>query len=149
MATALLNSRTYWPTVKSVQRGWFLFDAEGQILGRLASRIAHILMGKDKPLFTPSVDCGNFVVVVNAGKIELTGRKLEDKHLFYHTGHPGGSKVLPYKKLYQERPERILFSAVKKMLPRNKHSSRQVLRLKIYRGSAHPHGVQNPEPLKI
>ena len=149
MGTALLNSKTTWPGVGDIKREWYHIDAKGLVLGRMASKIASLLMGKEKILFTPSVDCGNFVVVTNVQDIQFTGKKLEDKHLFYHTGHPGGSKVLPYKKLHEEKPERILFYAVKRMLFKNKLASRQILRLKMYRGQTHPHGVQNPQPVKI
>src|SRR3989344_1486903 len=130
MGTAILNQKTVWPTVKDLPRRWYLADAKDQVLGRLATRIASLLFGKGKPFFTPSVDCGDFVIVVNVDKMKFTGNKLEDKHIFHHTFHPGGARVETYKKLNTEKPERILFYAVKRMLPKNKHAARQIIRMK-------------------
>ena len=144
MATAYLENKTTFPKPESVVRKWLWIDAKDLVLGRLASRVASVLMGKHKPSFARSVDCGDFVIVTNVDKIKLTGNKLEGKHQFYHTGHPGGATDLPYKKLMVERPEKILQVAVDKMLPRNKLAHRQIIRLKIYRGETHPHGVNQP-----
>lgn len=155
MSTATLNvssAKTYWPPRETIRRKWFLVDVKDQVLGRLSSRIAVLLMGKEKPFYTPSVDCGDFVIAINADQVKLTGKKLEQKIEFHHTAHPGGARMTPYKKLLQEKPERLLYLAVKRMLPKNKLASRQILRLKIYRGNSHPHKVQNPEtihPLKV
>src|SRR5437879_3408143 len=115
MATALLN-KTFLPEPQSVRRQWHIVDAKDYVLGRLASRIASILVGKHKTVYAHSVDYGDFVIVVNAEKIKLTGQKLEQKYHFYHTHHPGGARIKPYKKMMTERPERILFLAVKRML---------------------------------
>ncbi|OGR84688.1 MAG: 50S ribosomal protein L13 [Elusimicrobia bacterium RIFCSPLOWO2_01_FULL_54_10] len=133
----------------AASRKWHWIDADGIVLGRLASQAAAILMGKNKPTFTRTVDCGDFVVVTNIDKIKLTGNKFEDKHAFYHTGHPGGAKVLPYKKLALEKPQQMLQIAVDKMLPRNHHSHRQILRLKMYRGATHPHAVNHPQKIDL
>ncbi len=148
MATTYLENKTVFPK-PGAQRNWFWIDAKDVVLGRMASKIAAILMGKHKPTFARSVDCGDFVVVTNVAKLKLTGNKLEDKHAFYHTGHPGGATDLPYKLLYANRPEKMLQIAVDKMLPRNKHSHRQILRLKMYRGETHRHAVQNPKKIEI
>ena len=148
MAT-LLQNKTTFPKPNEVIRKWYWIDAKDQVLGRLASQTAAILMGKSKPSFTRNVDCGDFVVVTNVDKIKLTGNKLEDKHAFYHTGHPGGATVLPYKLLYAERPEKLLQIAVDKMLPRNRKAHRQILRLKMYRGETHRHAVNTPKKIEL
>lgn len=147
-ATVLLQNKTTFPK-PGMQRKWFWIDGKDQVLGRLASRAASILMGKHKPVFTRTVDCGDFVVVTNVDKIKLTGQKLEKKHAFYHTGHPGGATVLPYKSLYVENPQKLLHIAVDKMLPRNHHAHRQILRLKMYKGETHPHGVNHPLKIEL
>lgn len=150
MATVLQspNTHSYWQKTEDIQRRWFLLDAKDVVLGRLSSRIANILMGKTKPTYTPSVDNGDFVVVTNVDKIRLTGKKVEQKHLFHHTAWPGGARVESYKKLVTENPEKMLQESVKKMLPRNKMASRQILRMKMYRGESHPHAAQNPLKLE-
>lgn len=143
MATVLEN-KTFLPKPGLIGRRWFLIDAKDQVLGRLSTRIAKILMGKNKPFYTHSVDCGDFVIAVNADKIRLTGNKLDQKVYFHHTAHPGGARIIGYKKLMEEKPERALYLAVRRMLPKNRLASRQILRLKIYRGSSHPHMTQKP-----
>lgn len=145
--TVAKNFRTHWPKKEEIKRKWYLADAKDQTLGRLSSQIATILMGKQKPLFTPSVDCGDCVVAINADQVRLTGKKLDQKVAFHHTGYPGGARITPYRRLFQEKPERVLYLAVKRMLSKNKLASRQILRLKIYRGSSHPHTAQNPEKI--
>ena len=149
MTAALLQNKTTFPKPNEVVRKWHWIDAKDQVLGRLASKAASILMGKNKTSFARAVDCGDFVVVTNVDKIKLTGNKLEDKHAFYHTGHPGGATDLPYKKLYTERPEQMLQIAVDKMLPRTRLAHRQILRLKMYRGENQPHGVNHPEKITL
>ena len=144
---SLLDHKTTWPKADIKNRRWHLVDAKDQVLGRLSSRIAKILVGKNKPTYTPAVDTGDFVVAVNADKIRLTGNKQEQKSLFHHTFWPGGGRLESYKKLAVERPERMLQMAVKRMLPKNRLASRQILRLKIYRGDSHPHVAQNPQKL--
>lgn len=132
-----------------IRRRWHLVDSKEQVLGRLASRIATLLTGKGKTTYTHSIDCGDFVIAVNVDKIRLTGKKLEQKSAFHHTGHPGGARIEPYSKLFRDNPERALYLAVKRMLPKNKLASRQILRLKIYRGNSHPHAAQNPEEFRV
>lgn len=149
MSAILLDSRTTFPKVDPLSRKWYLIDAKDLILGRLSTRIATILMGKIKPVYAPSVDCGDFVIVVNVDHMRLTGKKLDQKIIFHHTNHPGGARPILYKKLMAEKPDRALQLAVKRMLPRKRISSRQILRLKMYRGGSHPHGVQNPETIGL
>lgn len=134
---------------QKIERRWHLMDLTDQILGRAASQAALLLTGKRKVSYTPSVDCGDFVIAVNAAKIHLTGKKLEQKFTFRHSGYPGGVKQIAYKKLLKDNPERAFFLAVKRMLPKNKLASRQILRLKIYRGAEHPYAVLNPQKVEI
>jgi large subunit ribosomal protein L13 len=130
-------------------RRWFLVDADGRVVGRLATQIANVLRGKHKPTFTPHVDSGDFVVVVNAAKVRLTGRKLEGKIYHRHTGYPGGVRSTTAGRVMQERPERVLRSAVVGMLPKNRLGRRLATKLKIYRGADHPHVAQQPQPLAL
>jgi large subunit ribosomal protein L13 len=129
------------------QRQWYVIDAQGQVLGRMASEIAKILRGKNKPLFTPNTDAGDFVVVVNAKAIRLTGKKLEKKVYYRHTDYPGGIRERSAAKMLEERPEDLVRLAVKGMLPKNRLSRRLVTKLKVYAGPEHPHSAQKPEPL--
>lgn len=131
------------------QRQWYVIDARGQVLGRMASEIAKILRGKNKPLFTPNADTGDFVVVVNAKEICLTGKKLEQKIYYRHTDYPGGIRERTAAKMLEESPEDIIRLAVKGMLPKNRLSRRLVTKLKIYPGPEHPHSAQKPEPLTL
>jgi len=147
MAPTLLSEKTYMPKKGCVERKWHLVDVKDQVLGRLSTQIANLLTGKGKTIYTPAVDCGDFVVAVNVGQVRLTGDKINQKVAFHHTFHPGGARIVPYKKLMQERPERVLYLAVRRMLPKNRIASRQILRLKIYRSSSHPHQVQNPQKI--
>jgi large subunit ribosomal protein L13 len=142
------------PTVKTwsakpgeVERRWYVVDAEGQTLGRLATRIADTLRGKTKPQYTPHVDTGDFVIVVNAEKIQVTGKKLDDKMYYRHSGYPGGLRSRPLREQLERRPTEVLRKAVKGMLPRNKLGRAQIGKLKIYAGAVHPHEAQRPEPL--
>jgi large subunit ribosomal protein L13 len=132
-----------------VQQRWFLVDAEGRTLGRLATQIADTLRGKTKPQYTPHVDTGDFVVVVNAEKIQVTGKKLDDKIYYRHSGYPGGLKQRTLREQLERRPTEVLRAAVKGMLPRNKLARRQITKLKIYAGPEHPHEAQAPEPLPL
>ena len=138
-------------TLKSseIVRDWHLVNAEGQTLGRLASSIAQILRGKNKVSFSYHLDMSDFVVVVNAEKINLTGNKEDSKEYWRHTGYPGGQKVVSYKKMIKEKPEQIIQNAVKGMLPHNKLGRKLLKHLKIYSGASHPHEAQNPKELKI
>ncbi len=132
-----------------VDRRWHLVDAEGQTLGRLATRIATTLRGKDKPAYTPHVDTGDFVVVVNAEKIAVTGKKLDEKLYYRHSGYPGGLRSRSLREQLERQPTEVLRKAVKGMLPRNRLSRQQLTKLKIYAGPEHPHAAQAPEPMKL
>ncbi len=128
-----------------IDRKWYVIDANGQTLGRLASEVAAILRGKHKPIYTPHVDTGDFVIVINASKIRLTGNKLVDKKMRWHTGYPGGLKEIDYGSLIQKKPEKIIEAAIKGMLPHNRLGAAMYKKLKVYRGSEHPHQAQRPE----
>jgi large subunit ribosomal protein L13 len=132
-----------------ITRRWYVVDAEGQTLGRLATRIADVLRGKDTPQYTPHVDTGAFVVVVNAERIHVTGKKLDEKLYYRHSGYPGGLRSRPLREQLERRPTEVLRKAVKGMLPRNRLGRAQLGKLKIYAGPEHPHAAQNPEPLKL
>jgi large subunit ribosomal protein L13 len=140
--------KTFVPTAASpVERRWHLVDANGQILGRLATRIATILRGKHKATFTPHADVGDFVVVINAAGVRLTGRKLQQKESIRHSGYPGGLKVTTYEILMRTHPERALTEAVRGMLPKSRAGRHLIKKLKVYRGSDHPHRAQQPVPV--
>lgn len=141
--------RTYQQKPSEVRREWFVVDAQGKILGRLASRIAAVLRGKHKPTFTPHVDGGDFVVVVNAEKVRLTGRKLQEKVYYWHTGYPGGIKSATAAQLLERKPEWVIQKAVQRMLPKNPLGRRMLKKLKVYRGPEHPHAAQQPKPLDL
>lgn len=136
---------TYMAKAGEVQRKWYLIDAAGQTLGRLASEVASLLRGKHKPTFTPHVDTGDFVIVINADKIVLTGNKLQDKVYYRHSGYPGGLKKTTAAEMLQKNPVRMLELAVHGMLPKTRLGERQKLKLKVYAGSEHPHAAQQPE----
>jgi large subunit ribosomal protein L13 len=139
--------KTQVPRSKDITRDWFLVDVENQVLGRVATQIANVLRGKNKPTYTPSVDTGDFVVVVNAAKIALTGNKLADKTYYSHSGFPGGIKAITAGKLLEKKSEDLIRKAVKGMLPKNKLASQMLKKLKIYAGSTHPHEAQQPKAL--
>ena len=141
--------KTYTAKPGEIERRWYVVDAEGQNLGRLATRIADTLRGKNKPQFTPHVDTGDFVVVVNAEKIAVTGNKLDEKIYYRHSGYPGGLKQRTLREQLDRRPTEVLRTAVKGMLPKNKLAARQLTKLKIYAGPEHPHTAQAPEPLEF
>jgi len=132
-----------------VTREWHLVDADGQTLGRLATRIADTLRGKNKPQYTPHVDTGDFVVVVNAEKVAVTGKKLDEKRYYRHSGYPGGIRSRTLREQLERRPEEVLRKAVKGMLPRNRLARQQLTKLKIYAGPEHPHEAQAPKPLEV
>jgi len=134
---------------EDTQHKWVIVDATDKILGRLASKIADKLRGKDKPIFTPHVDCGDFVVVVNAEKIKVTGNKFEDKKYYTHSLYPGGLKTKTFKDMNATKPEKVIELAVKGMLPKNKLSNQIIKKLKIYAGSEHPHEAQQPQNWEI
>jgi len=137
------------PSGKNIERKWYVVDAEGQTLGRLASQVAAILRGKNKPEFTPFLDMGDYVIVVNAEKIHLTGKKLEDKIYSTHTGQPGGLREMSYKQLLATKPELAIKTAVKGMLPKNSLGRDMIKKLKVYAGPEHGHQAQQPEVLTI
>ncbi len=139
--------KTWNAKAEDVERRWFVVDAEGQNLGRLATRIADALRGKRKPTYTPHVDSGDFVVVVNADKIAVTGNKLDDKRYYRHSGYPGGLRSRTLREQLDRQPAEVVRTAVKGMLPRNRLARRQITKLKVYAGPAHPHEAQNPQPL--
>ncbi|MBA3339823.1 MAG: 50S ribosomal protein L13 [Geodermatophilaceae bacterium] len=141
--------RTYSPRPGEVDRQWHIIDATDVVLGRLASQVAVLLRGKHKPQFAPHVDTGDFVVVINASKIALTGNKLTDKIVYRHSGYPGGLKQRPVGELLASRPERVIETAVKGMLPHNTLGRKMLTKLKVYGGPSHPHIAQSPEPFEI
>ena len=141
--------KTFTPKPEDVQRKWWVVDAEGKVLGRLASEIATVLRGKRKPIYSPHLDTGDFVVVINADKIRLTGNKEETKQYFRHTGYMGGEKFIPFKDMLAQHPERVIELAVKGMLPKNNLGRLMRRKLKVYAGPNHPHEAQQPQPLEI
>jgi large subunit ribosomal protein L13 len=141
--------KTYVATPADRERNWVVVDAAGKTLGRLATQIADVLRGKRKPQYTPHVDVGDFVVVVNAEKITVTGNKLADKRYYRHSGYPGGLRSRTLEEMLARRPEEVIRKAVKGMLPRNRLARKQLTKLKIYAGPDHPHAAQKPEPLEI
>jgi len=141
--------KTFSAKPGAVPQEWFVVDATNQTLGRLASEIAHRLRGKHKPEYTPHVDTGDYIVVINAEKVHVTGRKATDKVYYHHTGFPGGIKGITFAKLIDKAPERVIEIAVKGMLPRNPLGRAMTRKLKVYAGPAHPHASQQPKELKI
>lgn len=133
----------------SVQKNWFVVDLDGKVLGRAAAQIAHVLRGKHKPIYTPHVDTGDFVVVVNADKVKLTGNKLAAKKYYRHSGFPGGLKEITAEKLLAKKPEEVIKAAVKGMLPKNKLGRQMFSKLKVYACAEHPHAAQQPKPLEL
>jgi len=137
---------TYFPKKKDTfERRWHIIDAKGQVLGRMATRVAELLRGKGKPTFTPYLDEGDFVIVINAAEVKLTGNKLEQKVAFSHSMYPGGLKLVPYSRLMAENPEKVVSKAVSAMLSKSKLRERMMTRLKVYRDAAHPHSAQQPQ----
>jgi large subunit ribosomal protein L13 len=141
--------RTFSPRPADLESKWYVVDAEGLVLGRLATRLAHVLRGKHKPTFAPHVDGGDHVIVVNAAKVVLTGAKGEQELVQRHSGYPGGLKSVPFARLLAERPERLVERAVRGMLPKNSLGRGQLRKLKVYAGPDHPHEAQRPEPLPL
>ena len=141
--------KTFFVKKSDVERKWHLVDADGMIVGRLASRVASILRGKHKPVYTPHVDTGDFVVIVNADKVHFTGNKLQNKTYIHHSGYPGGLKKKTAGDLMKNSPDKIIINAVEGMLAKNKTGRLQLKRLKVYSGSSHPHSAQKPEKLKL
>ena len=142
-------NKTFVTKPAEVERQWYVVDAEGQTLGRLATRIATILSGKHKPIFSPSVDCGDYVIVVNAEKIRVTGRRLEQKRYYRYSGYPGGLSEISLRDQLQRFPTRVITAAVKGMLPKNVLGRQMLRKMKVYAGPNHPHAAQNPQPLEF
>lgn len=140
---------TYVAKASEIERAWFVVDAAGKTLGRLTTEIAMVLMGKNKPTYTPFLDTGDFVIVINAEKVKVTGNKAQDKIYSYHTGYPGGLKETNFNTMIQKRPERVIELAVKGMLPKNSLGRQMIKKLKVYAGNEHPHEAQMPVVLDI
>ncbi|RMH47326.1 MAG: 50S ribosomal protein L13 [Alphaproteobacteria bacterium] len=141
--------KTYTATPADIEKKWVLIDAEGVVLGRLAAIVANRLRGKHKPTFTPHMDMGDHVIVINADKVQLTGNKRADKVYHWHTGYPGGIKSRTAGQVLEEHPERVVMKAVQRMLPKNRLSRRQMTNLRVYAGAEHPHEAQKPEVLDV
>jgi large subunit ribosomal protein L13 len=141
--------KTFVPQVDAIERNWYVIDAADQVLGRIASRVASILMGKEKAYYTDFLETGDFVVVVNAGSIRLTGKKWEQKVYRSHSGYPGGLKEISARDLFEKHPERLMEYAVRGMLPKNKMGDKLIRKLKVYAGVEHPHQAQKPQPLSL
>jgi len=141
--------KTYVTKPADVERAWYVVDAEGQTLGRLASSVATVLRGKHKPIYNPSVDCGDYVIVVNADKVAVTGRRLEQKRYYRHSLYIGGLKEVSLRDQLQQHPERVIESAVRGMLPKNALGRKMFKKLKVYAGGEHPHAAQMPQPMEL
>ena len=141
--------KTFQAKKEEVEHKWYLVNAEGKVLGRLSTELVKILKGKTKPTYTPHMDTGDFVVVVNAGKVTLTGKKMKDKIYYHHTGYPGGIKEMNAEKLLAKKPTEMIRMAVRGMLPKNSLGRQMLRKLKIYAGPSHPHEAQRPVPLEI
>jgi large subunit ribosomal protein L13 len=141
--------KTYYPKPGDVVHDWYVVDATGQNLGRLATRITQLMLGKDKPQFTPGVDVGDYVIVINAEKIEVTGNKLDEKIYYRHTGYPGGLKQISLRNQLERFPDRVITAAVWGMLPKNRFSRKLMRKLKVYAGPDHPHVAQKPKTYKL
>jgi large subunit ribosomal protein L13 len=144
-----MSMNTVFAKKNEVERKWHIIDAEGIILGKLAAKVATVLRGKNKPIFTPNVDAGDFVIIINASKVRLTGKKLRQKMYYRHSGYPGGIKQTSALEMLQKTPERMIMLAVKGMLPKNRLGRALMKKLKVYAGSTHSHSAQTPKPLTI
>ena len=141
--------KTYSPKPQDVDRKWYVIDAEGEALGRLAVKVAHIVRGKHKPIWAPHADVGDFVVVINADKVRLTGRKADTKVYYHHSGYPGGLKATPFRRMQAKRPEFVIREAVRGMLPHNRLGRKILKHVKIYASETHPHEAQQPLKLEV
>jgi large subunit ribosomal protein L13 len=144
-----MNTKTYSPKASEIERHWWLVDAEGQTLGRLASVVATKLRGKDKPIFAPHMDCGDFVVVINASRVDVSGRKLEQKQYYRHSGYPGGLTTTSLGHEMEKHPDRVIEKAVRGMLPKSALGEHIIKKLKVYGGAEHPHASQQPQPFVL
>ena len=142
-------SRTFSPRARDLTRDWYVVDADGQVLGRLAAQVARVLRGKHKPIYAPHVDTGDYVIVVNADKIVLTGRKLDQKNYYRHSGYTGGLKTTVARKMLAAKPEFMIYEAVRGMLPKNKLGRAMIKKLRVFRGAEHTHQAQKPEVLEV
>jgi len=141
--------KTYVTKPAEVERSWYVVDAEGQTLGRLASKVAAVLRGKHKPIYSPSVDAGDFVIIINADKIQVTGRRMDQKMYYRHSGYPGGLREMTLKDQLERHPTRPVEIAIKGMLPKNKLGRQMIKKLKVYAGPDHPHAAQQPVPMEL
>ena len=141
--------KTYMAKGETVERNWYVVDADGMILGRLSSQVAAILRGKHKPVFTPHVDTGDHVIVINAAKVRLSGKKLDHKKYIHHTGYPGGLKEVSYRTLLAKRPEFVVYESIRRMMPKGPLGDRMLKKLRVYAGSEHKNAAQKPEPLVL
>ncbi len=141
--------KTYLAKKNEITADWYCVDATGQALGRLAAQVARLLMGKHKPIYTPNVDCGDFVVITNASQVRLTGNKAQTKTYERYSYHPGGRKVIPFATMIQRHPDRVIRHAVRRMMPKNKLARQMLSKLKVYDGPEHPHAAQKPKPFKL
>jgi len=144
-----VSNKTLMPKADQIKQKWFVVDAADQTLGRFASRVASILKGKNKAYYAPHMDCGDFVVVVNADKVRLTGKKTKIKEYIHNTMYPGGQRITKFEDMIRTKPERVVYLAVHGMLPKNTLGAKMIKKLKIYAGEKHPHSAQNPETLKF
>ena len=141
--------KSYMAKAETMERKWYIVDAEGMVLGRLASQVAAILRGKHKPIYTPHVDCGDHVIIINADKVVLTGKKLDDKVYRHHSGYPGGLKEVKYRDLMAKKPEFAVYEAIRLMMPKGPLGRQMLTKVRIYRGSEHKHAAQKPEVLEL
>ena len=141
--------KTYMAKGEEIQRSWYVVDADGLVLGRMASQVASILRGKHKPIYTPHVDTGDHVIILNADKIVFTGNKLDQKVYYKHSGYVGGLKATPYRELMEKKPEFVVYEAVRRMLPKGPLGRKMLKKLRVYRGSEHNHEAQQPQPLTL
>jgi large subunit ribosomal protein L13 len=144
-----MRFKTYTPTTETTEREWYVVDATGLTLGRLCSRIAHILRGKHKTTFAPHMDTGDYVIVLNAGKVRITGKKLDQEFFYRHSQYPGGFRETSLRDMLRTHPDRVIEFAVKGMLPRNRLGRQMIKKLKVYTGNAHPHAAQHPKVLEV
>ena len=144
-----IEVKTLLPKANQIERTWHLVDAQGKVLGRLATQVVRLLRGKHKPIYTPHLDTGDFVVIINAEKIVLTGKKLKDKVYYRHSGYPGGIKSTTPARVLKEKPERVLEEAIRGMLPKTKMGDALFRKVKVYAGGTHPHAAQRPQPFAV
>jgi large subunit ribosomal protein L13 len=144
-----MRIKTYTPKPEDIQREWLVIDAKDQTLGRLASQIAHLLRGKHKPMFSPHMDVGDYVIVINCDKVRVTGRKLDQKRYYWHSGYPGGLRSRTLREQMDKFPERVIEAAVRGMLPKNKLGRQMIKKLRVYKGNSHPHAAQKPKVYEL